>query len=428
MKTKLLKKLSLAVACFAMTSVSAQLTTFSTDLDGWAQNWGAAAQVVYNASEGITGDGALELVRTSNNSGFGLVSSPGIDAGTMKFVKLVYKNTSNATSIRFQGTSSAGAIAQTAFSIGSNSDEYITSYFDLSAVTNWSGNVTDLDVLVRSGWVSGEGSFYLDEIEFLAAMPATTYNEFIQNPGFDGPTGIGHLTGSKSFVTRGITTTESKDGTQSLRNTFTADADATFWTFSSYEKTYGSVYPIDHAIQIKMWVKTNRATTISMSGRVKTTIGGADTATKPITTVSTTNTAMEWEEITFDLTNAEAFDGIFFWFSINWADGGANNLMSGDIVYIDQISATISAAPVASVAKNTLQGVEVYPNPTTDVVNVTSPVGSEISITNLTGAVVKTVNANANNTAIQVSDLTSGIYVLRVLSEGKNFVTKVVIE
>ncbi|WP_139957418.1 T9SS type A sorting domain-containing protein [Flavicella sediminum] len=438
MKKQLLKKITFAIACFAISTVSAQLTTFSTDLDGWAKSWGANSVVTHDATGGLTSDGALKLERLGANSNFGIKGTAevvGIDADAMKYIRLRFKNETGGVQLRLGGTNGDAAAIKTNeggdinFSIGGSSDEYTTMYLDMSTTTLWKGALTNFYLMVRNNEPDTAGDYFiLDEIEFLASAPATTYSDFILNPGFDGPSGIAHLSGNKAFVTRGITATEAHDGTQSLKNTFSGDADSAFWTFSSYEKTYEDTYEIGHAIQIKMWVKTNRATPISMSARVKTTLAGENTASKPIVTVATTNTAMEWEELTFNLTNAEAFDGITFWFALNWVDGEAANLVSGDVVYIDQISATISEEVPASVGKNTLEEVAIYPNPVADQLQIEAPLGSEISITNLAGVTVKSVTDSANKNVINTSNLASGIYIAKVTNGLKFFIEKVVVK
>ena len=444
MKTQLLKKLFLAsFVIFGFTNVSAQLYDFDVDLQGWDEAWGAVDYVTYNATEGVSGDGALQVDRTSNNSGFGLLSAAGTgpNGTTQKFVRMRYKNTSNATSFRFQGDSSDGAIAQTVFSIGANSTEYVTGYFDLTGVTNWSGTLDNIDILVRGGWASGEGSFFLDEIEFLDTMPPVEYSEFIKNPSFDGPSGISHLTGARTFANYGITSTESHDGSQSLRFTYTADAASvdggeagTFWVFSNYEEDYNpTLYTVGSEIEIKMWVKTNRTTPITISSRVKLGEGADYTQAKPIQSVTTTNTAMGWEELTFTLVSSAAFDRVTYWFAINYLDPAGDptptaeelswNLLSGDIVYIDQLSATILDGTL-SVSENVLDGVKLYPNPTSDILNVSCPAGTNLDVYNVLGVLVQSEKEVQENHTMNVSNLSSGMYFLKMQSEGKTTTIK----
>lgn len=434
MKTTILKRgLLLTITLFAF-QINAQKFTFSTGLDSWDLAYGAAGSasgtVTHSATEGLNGDGALVLARTTNNSNFGL-NPAGIDASTKKFIKVRFKNETNGTQLRVQGSQPADnsdlKITNTVFNIGANSSEYVTAYLDMSNVTNWGNTIENLDILIRNSWAAGEGNFYLDEIEFLETMPATTYSEFIQNPGFDGPSGINHLSGVKPFASRAITSAVKHDGDQSLKSTFSADANEPYWAFSDYIKTYTTKYPVDSDIQIKMWVKTNRTSVFSVSARVKLYDGGEETATKPITSVTTTNTTGDWEELTFDLKNVEVFDGISFWFALDYVEGAATNLMSGDIVYIDHMTGSITEA-VLNTEKNILEGVHVYPNPVSGKLNINTIEGGKISLFNILGAKVVSETTTSKNHTIETSSLTSGVYLLNIVSNGKSFTQKLIIK
>ncbi|MBQ2077592.1 MAG: C10 family peptidase, partial [Bacteroidales bacterium] len=66
------------------------------------------------------------------------------------------------------------------------------------------------------------------------------------------------------------------------------------------------------------------------------------------------------------------------------------------------------------------QNINLYPNPTNDILNITSSETiSEIEIVNVMGQVVKRIEVNADNAACNVEDLTRGVYVVRISTEGK---------
>ena len=417
MKTNLLKRLLFAVTVLAVATINSQTVTFSTGLEGWDANFGSNGTVTHAPTEGVGSDGALKLERSTNNANFGIKPVTGIDATAKKGIRVRFKNETKGVQFRVSGTNGDGVTIKDNsggnidFSIETESDEYVTLYIDMSSYTLWTGTLTNFWIGIRQNTPDDSGdAFYLDEIEFLDTVPPTTYSEFIQNPSFDGPSGISHITGSATFANKGITSTEFHDGIQSLRFVFSADADAPYWNFTTYEKTYGfgNDFPVNSDIQIKMWVKTNRTTPISIATRVKLTDDGVDTATKPIANVTTTNTAMGWEELTFDLQNAEKFDGIQFWFALNWTDLDPANLLNGDIVYFDQMTASITPATLSN-KENTLEDVVVYPNPVNNELNIKSPFGSDIVIYNVLGAVVKSINKSEALEKVSLSNLTSGL-------------------
>ena len=442
---KILKKSLLIGSAFFALSLSAQTVTFSSDLEGWGVSYGANSVVTHAPTEGISGDGALQLERTGVNSNFGIkvagaVTSTGIDANAKKFIRIRYKNGTKSTQIQIGGKNGDNANIKTNTNgniqlniLTPDSSEYTTSYIDMSEYTLWSGDIINFYILVRKNDdpIEDTDNFYLDEIEFLSSMPATTYSEFIKNPSFDGPTGTEHLTGDVDFASRGLTTSEFHDGTQSLGFNFSADATKPFWSFTAYEKTYPSVYTAGSDIEIKMWVKTNRAAPIKVSSRVKLSLAGTPYDEKPISTVVTTNTAMGWEELTFNIEVRENFDGIIFWFALDWADETegeiSENLNAGDMVYIDQMTATLTLDDVLSVENHVLEGVNVFVNQKTQILNVNAPLNASLEMYNILGGKVKSIQKLNENNAVSIAGITNGIYIVRVTSEGKSKTTKVLV-
>ena len=62
-----------------------------------------------------------------------------------------------------------------------------------------------------------------------------------------------------------------------------------------------------------------------------------------------------------------------------------------------------------------LQDIDIFPNPTNDILNITSSEEiSEIEIVNVMGQVVKRMEVNADNAVCDVEDLRSGVYVVKV--------------
>ncbi len=80
---------------------------------------------------------------------------------------------------------------------------------------------------------------------------------------------------------------------------------------------------------------------------------------------------------------------------------------------------------LADVKNNTV--INVFPNPAQTILNVQLPETEKIIFTEIysaTGALVKTIYASA--TQINITDLTDGIYTLRIVTEGNNFVSRFV--
>ncbi len=107
--------------------------------------------------------------------------------------------------------------------------------------------------------------------------------------------------------------------------------------------------------------------------------------------------------------NAIANDG--FQFS-SWTDGNTNNpryiMVNGNATYIASFSPN-------SVEENITNEISVFPNPTNDILNVTSSETiSDIEIINTMGQIVKHIDVHSDKTTCYVQDLTSGVYLLRI--------------
>jgi hypothetical protein len=83
---------------------------------------------------------------------------------------------------------------------------------------------------------------------------------------------------------------------------------------------------------------------------------------------------------------------------------------------------------VAGVNENVLANLSVYPNPTSDVVNVSvDALVSNVAIADLNGRTVKTVKFDGvSNASVNVSDLASGVYMMTVSSDKGTTTKKIV--
>ena len=70
---------------------------------------------------------------------------------------------------------------------------------------------------------------------------------------------------------------------------------------------------------------------------------------------------------------------------------------------------------VTSIEENVAQEISIFPNPTTNILNITSSETiSEIEIVNMMGQVVKRMEVNSENAACDVEDLKAGVYMVRI--------------
>lgn len=95
--------------------------------------------------------------------------------------------------------------------------------------------------------------------------------------------------------------------------------------------------------------------------------------------------------------------------------------------YIEMEYATIPAAGTSGVNNVTEVKFSIYPNPTTDVLNVELPASANnttIVVYSLTGVTVKQVQAKAGVNSISVSDLSAGTYFVKADNQVQKFIVK----
>lgn len=436
MKKQLLKNLTLAFALVAVSTTQAQTTTFDTGFDGWAVDFGDGTHSTLSHNEAEGTDGAVVLDRITDNANFGIKGTAGevnIDADVKKAIRIRFKNLTGGTTFRIGGTNGDGTVIKN--NSGANIDlpisgttDYETAYFDLSSYTLWKGDLTKIWFGVRGSAPDASGEdFFLDEIEFITG-PTATYSEFTRDPGFEDKDavtglGIGWEPDTKPYGSAGISTAEAHSGTNSMAYTFTGDQ-AGWWAIDNATAvTYDPGYAAGTMITTTIWVKS------SVAREYKVFIGYLldETAKGGAQKTVALEDATSWQQLTFTYTipAAESFTTAKTRISIPTVGSG---FVNGNVLYVDDLVTTFTTEVPLSNEVNVLEGIQVYPNPAADVVNVSAPVGSVITLSNLAGATVKSVIATSDSTSISVSGLASGLYVARVTSEGKSFVSKLVVD
>ena len=68
-------------------------------------------------------------------------------------------------------------------------------------------------------------------------------------------------------------------------------------------------------------------------------------------------------------------------------------------------------------------GVNVYPNPATEVINIANAEGAQISVFDIAGKLITSVASASANETISCADFAKGLYIVRI-AEGNNVITK----
>ncbi|MDO7173139.1 T9SS type A sorting domain-containing protein [Mariniflexile sp. AS56] len=430
MKTQLLTKTLITMVCmFGLTQVHAQLFNFSSGTD----NWIAGQNVIdfaHNPTEGISGDGAIQFKRTSNNAQIKLdLTLQTIDATAKKAMKLVVKNNSNGNSLRLL-TPGAGNTPLNLTILTPNDTEFKTLYVDLSTWGDWDSATEEITLYFRQNYpasgTAGENDIVVDEIEFLTSVPPTTFSGLVKNPSFEdlGSSIAPFNPATQAWANISSSSNDAHTGTYSLKHEYSAPSGGTHYVFNDYIHDIGATTS-DFMIA-SVWVKVVRPSTPGISpvievqgqGRFGTdfVIGNLTTKSDIKTTTKTDGT---WEKVDFAFTPDGPYSTAQFRYGIAGAD-----LLAGDIVYIDDLHAELT--PTLSVANNTLQGVAIYPNPVNETLNIKSPAGSDIEIYNILGATVKSIQKADALQNVSVSNLRSGLYFVKISNEGKVYQEKII--
>ena len=118
--------------------------------------------------------------------------------------------------------------------------------------------------------------------------------------------------------------------------------------------------------------------------------------------------------------------------SANWTYSGVDGLEGGtnNATATSPFPIGTYTAPTASVKNNTIEGFATYPNPVTNkefTISSRSINVKEVAIFNVIGKKVLATNFSGTNATIDVSAISAGIYILKVMEAGKIATKKLVI-
>ena len=139
--------------------------------------------------------------------------------------------------------------------------------------------------------------------------------------------------------------------------------------------------------------------------------GGAESAT------DAAHTGSGWETLTFDFSDSkdntpvanDVFGRILFF--PQWSGSGWNT-SSVTTTYVDNIKGI--AAATANITDNVLLNVSIYPNPTTSRLIISAPnTIKSAAIYNILGKQVLSLNINKNSESVDVSNLATGMYLIK---------------
>jgi hypothetical protein len=70
----------------------------------------------------------------------------------------------------------------------------------------------------------------------------------------------------------------------------------------------------------------------------------------------------------------------------------------------------------------------VFPNPANDIIKISVLYNTRIEIINLNGQILQSFNVNGTNVPVDISSLSSGLYILKASSNDGIIIEKIIIE
>jgi hypothetical protein len=165
----------------------------------------------------------------------------------------------------------------------------------------------------------------------------------------------------------------------------------------------------------------------SLSTGTWTTVTALDLKEKLTTTTTSTavngNLASNYTNLANIITGLNWANGTNLW--IKWAD--ANDAGSNGLYAIDNFSISVSEATLG-LKQNTITGLNMYPNPVSNgTLYITSESSSAKSVDVYDVSGKQVLNSKTSNNAVNVSNLTGGVYFVKITEDGKTATRKLII-
>ncbi|OFX57147.1 MAG: hypothetical protein A2046_10480, partial [Bacteroidetes bacterium GWA2_30_7] len=144
---------------------------------------------------------------------------------------------------------------------------------------------------------------------------------------------------------------------------------------------------------------------------VSTTDNQTTSFTASLTNLDTLDLLQDgWQS--FEL-NLDAFTGQDIYIAFN--EHVADNTAEGAFIGLDLVKIDFSTSAKEVVSKS--DDISIYPNPTTGIINIRTTAKSNVYVYNILGDVVATFDNLSNISKIDLSNLSEGNYVIKVVTE-----------
>jgi len=135
--------------------------------------------------------------------------------------------------------------------------------------------------------------------------------------------------------------------------------------------------------------------------------------------IFTTSSTTGWEEFKMDISSIPATTPIEGWVML--INPGTN---TADSIYYDDFR--ISNDYVDGLNETMENKVSIYPNPATDIITISllKEKISEVKIYSIDGVIQSTYKSNSNNVSCDISELSNGLYIVSIVLDNGQIITK----
>jgi hypothetical protein len=242
----------------------------------------------------------------------------------------------------------------------------------------------------------------LTQINLPVNFEGSTTNYAVTDFGGNASSLVVDPTNTSNKVIKTIKTSTAQDWAGTTIGTNLGFSSAVPFTTTN-RKVYVSVWSPDAGIPVRLKVEDKNDNTHNCETQTNTTVVG-------------------WQTMEFDFNNqasgTAAFNPAFTFdkMSIFFNFGTTGAIAGEKIYYFDNVN----YGSALSNQSFDMAKISMFPNPTSNMLTITSANKMDaITVYSVVGQEVMNVNVNADNTVLNVSGLQDGIYLVKVISEGK---------
>lgn len=364
--------------------------------------------------------GVLEITFTGGYAGVRGPEGENINESDYQYVVVNAENATNNTEWQIvsldSGDTNFGNGEKTNFTMPVVADGAGYTSFVIAIPINAdnSGIIDRIGLRAKTG-TAPTGTLRIDRLTIIEAE-----NDFVTNAGFESM-----VSSVTPWTTSGgeisvVSTSTVSEGTQAAEITF--DADQTKNQFlDNVVYDFGKTITPDN-INATFDV---RATNTNVEFQVQYDLLDENDANvgTPNTGLSSVSVVDTYEPFEFNKTNTVSFNKIRFRFKIKTATG--KNAVSGDKFFLDNVKVNLTDTTLSQKELEKQINFGLYPNPVSDILNINVDAEVKtIEVLNLIGQVVAT---SINSTSIKVTNLQSGVYIARVVTD-KGVIAKRIIK